>query len=122
METCRPLSLPPSKLWVWSILAAGSLAILIAVVSIRRGPSAQHAALAIHRAQGDVAVARGSYTGVKPHAFQDADAALSSAHIALAEGRYEVAVTAATRASQVAREILDQPPLRPSTATREDVL
>jgi len=121
MEACRQLSLQPGKLWVWSILAAVSLAILLAVASIRSGPSAQHAALAIHRAQGDVAVAHGVYTGVKPPAFQDAETELSLAHAALAERRYDAAVTAAIRTSQLAREILDQPPPGPSTATGEDV-
>ncbi len=121
MGACRQFSMPPGKLWVWSILAAVSLAILIAVVSIRRGPSVQHAALTIHRAQGDVAVARGAYTGVKPQALQDAEAELSLAHAALAARRYEVAVTAAARASQVAKKILKQPLSGPSTATGEDV-
>lgn len=67
MEACRQLFMQPGKLWLWSILAAVSLAILIAVASISGGPSAQHAALAIHKAQGDVTVARGAYIGVKPH-------------------------------------------------------
>jgi hypothetical protein len=121
MEACRQLSLPPSKLWVWSILTAVSFAILIAVVSIRRGPAVQHAALAIYRAQGDVAAAREAYTGVKPQAFRDAETALSLAHTTLAERRYEVAVTAAARVRQVAEESLEQPPPGPNTATVEDV-
>ena len=104
MEACRQFSWTPSKLWVWSILTAVSFAILIAIVSIRRGPAVQHAVLAIHRAQGDVAVAREAYTGVKPQALRNAEAALSSAHTALAERRYEEAVTAAARARQVAKE------------------
>lgn len=102
MEACRQLPMQPGKLWVWSILAAVSLVILIAVVSIRSGPSVQHAALAIHRAQGHVSVACGAHTGVKPPALQNVEAELSLAHAALAERRYGAAVTAATRASQLA--------------------
>jgi hypothetical protein len=110
MEACRQFSLPPSKLWGWSILTAVSFAILIAVVSIRRGPTVQHATLAIHGAQGGVAVAREAYTGVKPQAPRNAEAALSLAHAALAERRCEGVVIAAARARQVAKESLEQPP------------
>jgi hypothetical protein len=117
MEACRQFSLPPSKLWGWSILTAVSSAILIAIVSVRRGPAIQPATLAIPRAQGAVAMAREAYTGVKPQALRNAEAALSSAHAALAERRYEGAVTAAARVWQVAKESLEQPPPGPTTAT-----
>jgi hypothetical protein len=114
VEVCRPLSMQPGKLWVWSILAAVSLAILIAVVSIRSGPSAQHAALAIHRAQDNVSVVCGAYTGVKPPALQNVEAELSLAYAALAERQYGAAVTAATRASQLAEHCNPKSPSRGS--------
>jgi hypothetical protein len=102
MEACRQLPVQPGKFWVWSIPAALGLAILIAVVSIRSGPSVQHAALAIHRAQDHVSVACGTYTGVKPPALQNVEGELSLAHAALAERRYGAAIAAAIKASQLA--------------------
>jgi hypothetical protein len=111
MKACRPLPMQPSKLWVWSILAAVSLAVLIAGVSIHSGPSVQHAALAIHRAQGNVCGTCGDGTGVKPSALQNAEAELSLAYVALAERRYDAAVAAATRARQLAEHCT---PKRPS--------
>jgi len=74
------------------------------------GPSVQHAALVIHRAQGPVSVACGDYTGVKPPTLQNAEAELSLAYGALAERRYDTAVTAATRASQLAEHCTPKSP------------
>ena len=102
METSQQLYHRPSKLWVWSILAAVSLAALIAVISIRSGPSVRHAALAIYRARVNVFEVCVASTGVKSPTVQDAEAALSLALAAFAERRYSTAVSAATRASHLA--------------------
>ena len=109
METCRQPSVLPNQLWLWSLVAAVSLAMLVAVVSIHRGPSAQHAAIAIHKAQGDIALARQSSTGGNALALQRAETELSLARTALGEGRYDAAISAAISASQAAREIHKHP-------------
>ena len=122
MEVCRQRSLQPGKLWVWFLMAVAAVSLaLVTVLSLGRGPSAQHAALVISKAQHDIAMARRTASGSQPLAFREAEVALSSAHAALAARQYEAAVTTATRASQVAKEILGRPPPRPSTATGEDV-
>ena len=104
METYQQLYYQPSKLWVWSVLAAMSLVALIAVISIRSGPSVQHAALAIHRARVNVLEICVASTGVQSPAIQDAEAELSLALAALAERRYSTAVSAATKASHLAEQ------------------
>jgi hypothetical protein len=99
----------PSGRWgvtaVGFAAAAASVAI-VTTVSIDRGPSAYHAALIIHRTHQQVAKAREASPGVAPSAFQEAEAALSSARIALAKRRYEAAIAAAITAKEsVVREI-----------------
>lgn len=116
METCRQPSLPPGRLWLWSLVVAVSLAILVAVVSIHRGPFVQHAVLAIHKAQGDIALARESSTGGNALALPSAETELSLARTALGEGRYDAAIAAAISASQAAREIHNNPQSGSSTA------
>lgn len=99
----RPLSTPPSNLWVWALLVAVSLAVLSVVVSRRSGPSVQHAAQAILMAQNHVSMACGVNTGRKPPALHNAEAELSLAYAAFAERQYDAAVTAAIRTSQLAQ-------------------
>ena len=99
----------PSGRWgvttVGFAAAAASIAIVTAL-SIDRGPSAYHTALIIHRTHQQVAEAREASPGVAPAAFQEAEAALSSARIALAKRRYEAAIAAAITAKEsVAREV-----------------
>jgi tellurite resistance protein TerC len=103
------LSMQPGQVWLWSsIVAAVGLVILAAAVSIRSGPSAQRAALAVRMAQSEVAAVRGDYPGVKLLVLRDAEAELSLAQAALAQGRYSAAITASTRASQLTKKILGQ--------------
>jgi hypothetical protein len=99
----------PSGRWgvtaVGFAVAAASVA-MVTAVSIDREPSAYHAALIIHRTHQQVAEAREASPGVAPSAFQETEAALSSARIALAERRYEAAIAAAITAKESAmREI-----------------
>jgi hypothetical protein len=99
----------PSGRWgvttVGFAAAAASVAI-VTTVSIDRGPSAYHAALIIHRTHQQVAEAREVSPGIVPSAFQEAEAALSSARIALAQRRYEAAIAAAITAKEsVARKV-----------------
>ena len=85
--------------------AAASVA-MVTAVSIDREPSAHHAALIIHTTHQQVAEAREASPGVAPSAFQAAEAALSSARIALVERRYEAAIAVAITAKEsVVREI-----------------
>jgi hypothetical protein len=79
---------------------------MVTTVSIDREPSAYHAALIIHRTHQQVAEAREAPPEVAPSAFQEAEAALSSARIALVERRYEAAIAAAITAKESAiREV-----------------
>ena len=99
----------PSGRWgmttVGFVAATASVAI-VTTVSIDRGPSAYHTALIIHRTHQQVAEAREASLGVAPSAFQEAEAALSSARIALTKRRYEEAIAAAITAREsVAREV-----------------
>ena len=99
----------PSGRWgvttVGFAAAAASVA-MVTTVSIDREPSAHHAALIIHRTHQQVAEAREASPGVAPSAFQEAEAALSSARIALAKRRYEAAIAGAITAKElVARKI-----------------
>lgn len=86
--------------------AAAASVVMVTTVSIDREPSAYHAALIIHRTHQQVAEAREVSPGIVPSAFQEAEAALSSARIALVQRRYEAAIAAAITAKEsVAREI-----------------
>jgi len=88
------------------LAAAAASVTMVTAVSIDRGPSAYHAALIIHRTHQQVAEAREVSSGIVPSAFQEAEAALSSARVALARRRYEAAIAAAITAKEsVAREI-----------------
>lgn len=117
----RPLSTPPNNLWAWALLVAVSLAVFSVVVSIRSGPSVQHAAHAILMAQNHVSAACGVSTGRQPPALQSAETELSLAYAAFAERRYDAAVTAASGASRLARHCTPESSSRRGSSSEKTI-
>jgi nitrogen fixation/metabolism regulation signal transduction histidine kinase len=78
---------------------------VITISSIRSGPSVQNAITAIRVAQGDLAQAQRVDRRSEFATLSNADAALTLARQALEEGRYEEAILAAHKASQLARKV-----------------
>lgn len=95
---------------------------IVTTVSIGGAPSVQHAALIVHRAQQEMIEAREVFPNDKSSVLHGAETSLSLAQTALAERRYEDAITAAIRAreavsTQVAIELAPRIPEQAGTTS-----
>ncbi|HWP57709.1 MAG TPA: hypothetical protein VNL14_07470 [Candidatus Acidoferrales bacterium] len=104
-EAWRLKAAPRQMVSAW-FLAAVFVGILAAVktAAIRKGPSADHAMVAVRVAQRDVLEAKSFYTP-PPAVVREAEAALRAAADALAERRYEDAIVAARAATARVRRV-----------------
>jgi len=105
MRPRSPLFAASNKVWVWFAVIVAVLAI-VKVTSIRTGPSADDAIVAIRVAQRDLAEAKRIHRGAKSPTLNDAEAQLSLASSALKEKRYEEAILAARKAIELARKLM----------------
>jgi len=104
MSLNRGPSRRQNKVWIWVAVVVAVLAI-VKVTSIRTGPSADDAIVAIRVAQRDLAEAKRIHRGAKSPTLNDAEAQLSLASSALKEKRYEEAILAARKAIELARKL-----------------
>ena len=105
MSLNRGPSRRQNKVWIWLAVIVAVLAI-VKVTSIRTGPSADEAIVAIRVAQRDLAQAKYIHRGAKSPTLNDAEAQLSLASSALKEKRYEEAILAARKAIELARKLM----------------
>ena len=105
MRPRSPLFAASNKVWVWFAVIVAVLAI-VKVTSIRTGPSADEAIVAIRVAQSELAQAKWIHPGAKFPTLNDAETQLILALSALKEKRYEEAILAARKAIELARKLI----------------
>ncbi len=94
---------PRIRVWVWLVAIGLATLAIVKLTSIRTGPSADEAFVAIRLAQRDVLEARKAQGHMAAASLNDAEGALNLALVAMNEKRYEDAIVAAHRASQLAK-------------------
>ncbi|HBH97220.1 MAG TPA: hypothetical protein DDX89_05455 [Candidatus Omnitrophica bacterium] len=97
-----------SHVWIW-YTTVGVVLTVATIAAIRGGLTSRHAMTAIRLAQGEVIAARSAHPDtMMPQALQDAEAMISTAYEALEARRYEEAIAAARKASQMSHGALKQ--------------
>ncbi len=92
-----------NKVWIWLGVILATL-VIVKWASIRTGPSANKAIVAIRVAQRELVEAQWVPANKSASVLNDAEAALNLAWSLLEEKRYEEAILAARKASQLARK------------------
>lgn len=104
MRAYGALSAASNKVWIFFAVIVAVLTI-VTLTSIRTGPSADEAIVAIRVAQRDLAQAKRIHPGAKSPTLNEAEAQLILASSALKEKRYEEAILAARKAIELTRKL-----------------